>query len=476
MITLKTLSLKIFCLSIVIGISCLSIVSANGISGVLDGMFANITAPEKVSSQFRGAITGGGVYLRVPNSNIQLMSLDPPRLAIGCSGVDAYLGSFSYITADKLSAFLRSIAQSGGPLIFKMAIKGMFPNLADELAYFEGIARSMNNANRNSCQLAQGILDGAKNPGALESNLAGMIAGTTGMVKGWVDDFNQALESGQQNPSKDLNNVADLKVDYKIGNVTWNVLTQRSFDGYVYGITDDTTMARQVIMSLLGTTITKPGATDSAPSIFVSAPPGNLTIKKLFSPLTYANGKTGVPILSCGSDVIKCTSPIAATFETAGVRGYVLNQLYGDYTKAPEIQPGSILDSLINCKADACGLTSGQLKFLNSISKVPVIGLLLKAQGTPGIVSMIAPRLVDLLTDEVSVVYGQSLIETTLGAFTGTDAPLPADFSATVNQMRLDVAEAEKASKGSLETVLTTSAFIDAAIRANGPVMRYRPH
>jgi conjugative transfer pilus assembly protein TraH len=469
-------NLKQVSLAVVAALSISAVSVAGGISGVLDGMFANVTAPSVVSSQFRGAITGGGVYLRVPNSNIQLMSLDPPRLAIGCSGVDAYLGSFSYITADKLSAFLRSIAQSGGPLIFKMAMKAMFPNLADELAYFEGIARAMNNANRNSCQLAQGILDGAKNSKDLEGALTGMVASTTGMVNGWMDDFNKALESGQTNPSKDFKKVSDAKVDYKIGNVTWNVLLARSTGGYVYGITDDTTMARQVIMSLVGTTINKEGATDAAPVIFVSAPAGNLTIKQLFNPTTYANGKTGVPILSCGTDTLNCQSPTPSTFETAGVRGYVLNQLYGDYTKAPEIQAGSILDNMINCNTDTCGLTTSQLKFLNSISKVPVIGLLLKAQGSPGVIAMIAPKLADALTDQISLLYGRSLIETTIGAFTGTEAPLPTDFSKTVGMMREDVAEAERSAKNSIETILTTAAFIDAALRANASAMRYRPH
>ena len=75
----------------------ISSASAAGLSGVLDGMFTNVTAPDVVSNQFRGTISGGGVYVRAPISNLQVMSLDPPRLSIGCGGIDLYLGSFSFI-------------------------------------------------------------------------------------------------------------------------------------------------------------------------------------------------------------------------------------------------------------------------------------------------------------------------------------------------------------------------------------------
>ena len=45
----------------------MSSASAAGLSGVLDGMFTNVTAPDVVSNQFRGTISGGGVYVRAPS-------------------------------------------------------------------------------------------------------------------------------------------------------------------------------------------------------------------------------------------------------------------------------------------------------------------------------------------------------------------------------------------------------------------------
>ena len=66
--------------------------NAGGIEGALNGMFVNVTAPDVVSNQLSGGISGGGVYVRTPVSSIQLFTVDPPRFSIGCGGIDAYLG------------------------------------------------------------------------------------------------------------------------------------------------------------------------------------------------------------------------------------------------------------------------------------------------------------------------------------------------------------------------------------------------
>ena len=450
---------------------------AEGINGVLDGMFTNITAPSIASSQFRGAISGGSVYLRVPNSNIQLMSLDPPRLSVGCAGIDGTLGAFSFITADKLTAFMRQIAQSAGPLIFKMALKQMFPNLADELAYFEGVARAMNNFNKSSCQLAHGFLGDLKNPDpkSAEEAFENAKASTTATVKGWFDDFNAALVNNQSTPSGTSARInAAPAGDLSVGNATWNALQAKAGNSYVFSITDDPIMARQVLLSLLGTRVVgKPGPTPESPVDNKPYLP-KLRLSELFTPSKSADGSVGVPIYGCSADQNQCLSPADAMFYTPGVNGYVLKMLYGTTDPAPTAQPGSIIDRLTNCSGNGCGLSSTQLKFLSLIQKVPVVALLMRSQNSSNLMNTVARELVEPLTDQISLAYGRSIIQTSRALFTGTNAPPPEGLFETLRDMQEDMKVVEERSSKNIQSILKLAEYIDAANRTNGATMRFR--
>ncbi|NYY79549.1 hypothetical protein DMI66_27545 [Escherichia coli] len=44
-----------------------------------------------------------------PGQNIQLISMTLPDINAGCGGIDAYLGSFSFINGDQLQRFVKQI-------------------------------------------------------------------------------------------------------------------------------------------------------------------------------------------------------------------------------------------------------------------------------------------------------------------------------------------------------------------------------
>jgi conjugative transfer pilus assembly protein TraH len=468
---------KLTCLAL--GTLSLCTANAGGLNSVLDGMFSNVTAPNVVSNQFRGAISGGGVYVRAPLSNIQVLALDPPRLSSGCGGIDLYLGAFSFITADKLTQFIRNTAQNAAPLAFKMALDANFPQLGGVLDKFQTMSQTMNDSQRNSCQLAHGIADGSKDFDGTMKSLNQAVTDGVAAVSGWTDDFTKAFTDDQASPSTNLararqtKNTDGTQVISKLGNVTWNALNVRKSSGYVYAITDDPVMAQQVLLSLLGTVVSREGASDAAAPINKSFAPMRLRLKDLFSPVTGTSGKKEVPIWSCQGDVADCLSPVASTFETSGIEGYVRNKMFGSET-ATDALPGSIVYNMVNCTTANCGMTTVQLTFLNAIGKVPAVGLMMRAQNAPGLIGHIAPDLIDSMVDQISILYGRSILDVAVTSYSGTDLPQPEGYSVTLKNLMDDLAEVERAGKVNLSRMNTMTQFIDSAIRANGSILRYR--
>lgn len=452
---------------------------AGGLSGVLDGMFSNVTAPDVVSNQFRGTISGGGMYVRSPISSIQVMSIDPPRLSVGCGGIDLYLGSFSFITADKLTQFIRNVAQNAAPLAFKMALDASFPQLGGVLDKFQNMAQMMNDSQRNSCQLAHGLMDGAKNPEEVMGRLNKTVSDGLKTVKGWATDFTDAITSDQANPSIGMKQAVAAKnpdgtqVISRTGNVTWNALNVRKNSGFIFAITDEKGMAQQVLMSLIGTEVNQGGTSDTDEPVhkpFIS----RLRLKSLFRPQPGVTGVNEIPIWSCQGDIADCLYPTEGTFQTTGIEGYVRKRMLGSETATAAL-PGSIVYNISNCSSNNCGLTGDQLGYLNVLGKIPAVGMMMHAQQAPTVISMIAPELIDAMVDEISVLYGQSVLDTAITSYSNTDLPKPDNFDNTVRLMIEDIRDAEKATKGNLGRLHTMAAYIDSAIRANGAVLRYRP-
>lgn len=73
------------------------------------GFASNTTQPGVWQGQTAGYAYGGSLYARTQVKNIQLISMTLPDINAGCGGIDAYLGSFSFINGDQLQRFVKQI-------------------------------------------------------------------------------------------------------------------------------------------------------------------------------------------------------------------------------------------------------------------------------------------------------------------------------------------------------------------------------
>lgn len=168
----------------------LSGVSQANLNDSLLGMVQtyNTTSAGTISNQMRGGMTGGSVVARTPIMSANVVAFDPPRINAGCGGIDLYAGSFSFINKEQLIALMRAVASNAAGLLFKAAIQAVSPQLSNLITEFQQLVQNMNNLAKNSCALAQTIVDGA-------------VGGLKSM---FVDTENSANAQAQTGDTRDI--------------------------------------------------------------------------------------------------------------------------------------------------------------------------------------------------------------------------------------------------------------------------------
>ena len=85
------------------------------------GAQANVTGPSAYQGQSAGYYSGGAMWARFPQKNIQPFNLQLPHARAGCGGIDLFAGSFSFINTAELVAMLKATANNALAFAFKLA-------------------------------------------------------------------------------------------------------------------------------------------------------------------------------------------------------------------------------------------------------------------------------------------------------------------------------------------------------------------
>ncbi|MCZ0198736.1 conjugal transfer protein TraH [Escherichia coli] len=87
------------------------------------GFASNTTQPGVWQGQAAGYAYGGSLYARTQVKNVQLISMTLPDINAGCGGIDAYLGSFSFINSEQLQRFVKQIMSNAAGYFFDLALQ-----------------------------------------------------------------------------------------------------------------------------------------------------------------------------------------------------------------------------------------------------------------------------------------------------------------------------------------------------------------
>ncbi|MEN4892599.1 conjugal transfer pilus assembly protein TraH [Erwinia billingiae] len=220
----------------------------NGFFGSL-GYDGNVSKAQAWQGQAAGYMTGGSVYLRNPVKQVQLISMQVPSLNAGCGGIDAYLGSFSFINGAELQRFVKQIMSNAAGYAFDLALQTMVPELKQAKDFLQKLASDVNSANMSSCQAAQGIIGGLW-PVSQVSNqkICQDIAGESNLFSDWAAS-RQGCTVGGQGDSVTGRAGDDMKDQVlKNKNLVWDALGRNHlFDG--------NRQLKELVMSIVGSII-----------------------------------------------------------------------------------------------------------------------------------------------------------------------------------------------------------------------------
>ena len=83
-----------------------------------------------------------------------------PDINAGCGGIDAYLGSFSFINGEQLQRFVKQIMSNAAGYFFDLALQTTVPEIKTAKDFLQKMASDINSMNLSSCPGGAGIIGG----------------------------------------------------------------------------------------------------------------------------------------------------------------------------------------------------------------------------------------------------------------------------------------------------------------------------
>jgi len=219
------------------------------------GGAGNAYGPTAFQGQSAGYYTGGGVWTRFKNKDINPVNVQLPSVKAGCGGIDIFGGAFSFINTDEIVAMLKAVASNALGFAFQLAIKSISPQISQTIEEMAQKIEKLNQMNISSCEAAQGLVAGlwGKNQGR-DSEVCKAIANSQGFATDWAKARQDCNAGGER--TETLNKNGDDTIPSKSYNYTWHMLNKSypSFDREF----------KEYLMTLVGTIVYQRADSDDA--------------------------------------------------------------------------------------------------------------------------------------------------------------------------------------------------------------------
>lgn len=123
-------------------------VYADDFSDAFDYMMSSGN-PAIYNTEVRGFASGGSFDIIIPQRSVTIISLTAPSIDVGCGGISAFLGGFSYINLDVFINLLKNVATSALGYAFILTLGVLCPICKSVL---EGLQKAVQ-AQQNSVSL-----------------------------------------------------------------------------------------------------------------------------------------------------------------------------------------------------------------------------------------------------------------------------------------------------------------------------------
>ena len=265
------------------------------------GGAASVSPTNMYQGQSAGYFSGGGIRVRTPVSNYNLLSFQAPKLQYGCSGIDAFLGGFSFINKEQLIAMARQIGSTAISTAFYLALDSMSPELSALMKQLQEWANNANRFNINSCEA--GTRMGAsiwRNMGGDKSDFCKRVKTGSGVLS---DEFTAKMACDTDGwdfswlPGADPNTNEEVKLKQMVaGNVVWRALKSAGINDHELG---------ELVMSVTGTVIVPQGNS--------KAPQQARAVESTMTYQEVINGESSFRMLKC-DEYAECLNPSVVTY------------------------------------------------------------------------------------------------------------------------------------------------------------------
>jgi conjugative transfer pilus assembly protein TraH len=178
------------------------VVKADWISNWYDQAVS--TSPEYIKGQQRGYFTLGSFSARTQTESLYPVSIQRPRLNVGCGGIDIFLGGFSFLNFEYLVTLAQRMIQVAPYIAFKIALETISQQLGGIIDQAQQIINLLNSLQFNECAFMEGFMVKTLGTGDITS---GLIEGASrsGLLDAWYRAKERITSMGVQNTkSRDM--------------------------------------------------------------------------------------------------------------------------------------------------------------------------------------------------------------------------------------------------------------------------------
>lgn len=285
-------------------ISCVASSSAfaeNPMKTVFGDMMSNSTSATTFNTAKRFGATGGGFSARIPRVTPNIISVVPPKLNVGCGGIDFFTGSFSIINKDQMVQVMRGIANGAATYAFSVGMQAVCATCMSTLESLSDTLNELNAKSRDACTATNDMLSNSKlGKETMNQVRENSLINPQAIFGGFFSDQGEAdtFTGNKTNAVVTANPQVAKDMEY---NLVWDQLNEQTVQNWaIEGVSYNW---RELIQSLLGTMIVSVKADSSGEKVIKATPKtATMTARDL---LLSADQVT---VLRC-DEAVKCMNP-----------------------------------------------------------------------------------------------------------------------------------------------------------------------
>ncbi len=157
-----------------------------------------------------------------------------PDINAGCGGIDAYLGSFSFINGEQLQRFVKQIMSNAAGYFFDLALQTTVPEIKTAKDFLQKMASDINSMNLSSLPGGTGGLSAGSSPGRRCPSRKSVRTLPVRAIffADWAASRQGCTVGGKSDSVRDKASDKDKERVTKNINIMWNALSKnRMFDG-----------------------------------------------------------------------------------------------------------------------------------------------------------------------------------------------------------------------------------------------------